>query len=57
MRWKASITAWPPLVVTGLLKVLVTTSTDMPGSMRMPLAFFSRLVVILNLGIFPPFFI
>ena len=48
---KASATDWPPLVSRGLLKDDCTTSTDMPGSMRMPLMRERCLVVILNLGI------
>lgn len=48
----ASATIVPPLVETGLLKLFVTTSTDMPGSIRMPLQFFKCFVVILNKAIF-----
>ncbi len=51
MRRKASITGWPPLTRSGLAKLVVTTSTDMPGSMRMPLNCVRDLVVIKNLGI------
>ena len=52
IRIKASITGWPPLVVTGLLKELVTTLTCIPGSMRMPLVLLARLVVITKVGMF-----
>lgn len=51
MRMKASATDWPPLVVTGLLMELETTSTDMPRSRRMPLVFLGVFTVILNKGI------
>ena len=44
---KASTTAWPPLVTTGLLMLLLTTSTDMPRSTRMPLVSFEFFTVIL----------
>lgn len=47
MRMKASATHWPPLVVTGLLNELVTTSTDIPLSRRMPLVFLFCFTVIL----------
>ncbi len=45
------MTGWPPLTKSGLAKLVVTTSTDMPGSMRMPLNCVRDLVVIKNLGI------
>ena len=45
------MTGWPPLTRSGLAKLGVTTSTDMPGSMRMPLNCVRDLVVIKNLGI------
>ncbi len=45
------MTVWPPLVLTGLLMLTVTTSTDIPGSIMMPLVFFLFFVVILNLAI------
>lgn len=48
---KASTTVWPPFVITGLLIVWVITSTRIPGSMRMPLEFFTCLVVIMNRAI------
>ena len=51
IRKKASTTGWPPLTRSGLAKLVVTTSTDMPGSMRMPLNCVRDLVVIKNLGI------
>ena len=51
IRKKASTTGWPPLTRSGLAKLVVTTSTDMPGSMRMPLNCVRDLVVIMNLGI------
>ena len=44
---KASTTAWPPLVVTGLLMLLLGTSTDIPFSTRMPLVSFEFFTVIL----------
>ena len=44
---KASTTAWPPLVVTGLLMLLLATSTDIPFSTRMPLVSLEFFTVIL----------
>ena len=51
MRMKASTTGCPPLVVTGLENELVITSTDIPGSMRIPLQLNLLFVVILKRGI------
>ena len=45
------MTGCPQLMVTGLLMLCVTTSTDMPGSIRMPFTFLTCLVVIINLAI------
>ena len=44
---KASTTAWPPLVVTGLHMLLLGTSTDIPFSTRMPLVCLEFFTVIL----------
>ena len=49
---KASTTAWPPLVTTGLLMLLLTTSTDIPFSTRMPLVSFEFFTVILKSIVF-----
>ena len=48
---KASATSWPPLVVKGLLIELLTTSTVIPGSMRIPPVSFICFTVTLNSGI------
>lgn len=46
------MTNWPPLVWIGSLKLLLTTWTDIPGSIRIPLQLERCLVVILKSGIF-----
>ena len=51
MRMKASATLWPPFVWTGSLKELLTTSTLIPGSKRIPFVFTLDFTVILNKGI------
>ena len=51
------MTGCPPLVFTGFENEFVTTSTDIPGSMRMPFEFLAHLVVILNRGIVVCFYV
>lgn len=46
------MTNWPLLVWIGSLKLLLTTWTDIPGSIRIPLQLERCLVVILNSGIY-----
>ena len=48
LRRKASLTSWPPLVLSGLVVNFETTSTDIPFSKRIPLAVAERLMVALN---------